>query len=1053
MTSKRKSNPQYLTYSKTIQLTNKGNTHTLAARGVHLPKVYVLHNSQGSEELINFYPNRLDTFFQILPKLNFEANALLDETEKTNQRYSTFEKRKRVEDEINLNLIQDMVGKNIRLGDDIQLLHQGTGLYVSIVTTKAPVGKYNLLTLTKKISEAAIFKIKSPLAFRKTGSLILIGDEFSFFNVNKSVVYPIVENLNRQNIISLYGIGGEKVGKNWLERKTQDDLRLSVCPENQKMFSPVYAGNTLDNDKGTSYSSDFIAEIVDYQNISHLAVSTAEFKFGDYIRISKMEDSGLANYVYSECNVSALKNIALTRIEKKSQSRFLNNLETVFQILPKHSEKMGAYLFLNPFKEVDVYLKHVLTGKLLYFNPETSRLELADDFGYYRDYIRNNKSKIKSKYADRKDEYEDILENDTITDKDEEVKKYFTYAEVQDFKEFETVCEHEELFDDQYCRDTLINLKIFSKGDKFLKSSSYFSIRNYHAENLISIVDNEGIEELVKKQTIKDPKFEKTFSYEEDFMLELLKYKKHKEEEESDHKVETYFYFEKIKDLDFQLLENLSATIPDFVRYLKCGVNDTKNAATVLLALDYINKNMSSINLTRNQFQHFLRQSCIVDIFMLILQEIYRSNIFTPKTIKLPIKIYNTMSRILQKFVEDNVKCAEYLYQWKEFFKDFLNNQRSLHQKVPPFGILISTVFEMTGNYEIYLHYNLESTCQKIEFCDFNKNELQQFLKMLRTSQRMNEGKIDNLIIETVVFSQYQDKIFYPMELNDIGEEKERVQIKVSSGITLTLNAEFTFTQEMESEYLKNVINAASIICGMAPNRVYEKMSKKFPKDACLNTITNKSLSEGLRGAFVYLYKSLYIQKEIINFELADVKTDILVDRRDERYDFLKINAQKIYDVKQAVFKNSDINLVNVIFKNFDIKNKEFTRSLIDLSLFAISYSMFDKTEFRQLEKELKELLLEHGPSENNSRLYRKFSIKGSIKSLQELEEKDAEEEEKLIKVSKLQNVDWMSGAVQILLKCLEFNYSERFDKFARIDAVKLEVDGEGLRKNTLQET
>lgn len=1046
MTSRRKKKAEYLKYSTTIRLTAKNNSHTFAARGSHIPRVYSLENSQGSEELINFYPNFQDTLFQIIPKLNFEANEIILETEKTHPRYETFEKRKKIEDELNMNLIKDMEGQNIKLGDEVQLFHPASGMFLSLSGSKAPYGNHTLLTMSDKSSKDTQFKIKSPLAFRKIGSLIIVGDEFGFINENKMVVYPIDKTLNDYNIIGLKRVGGEKNLKKFRDMVPQNPLRLSSCPEIQKMFKPVLSGAMLELDKGDQYSSDFQARLIDYQPGMLTFDESPSFRWGDYITISKMEESGAANSIFSECNVSGLRNTLLMRMEKQLQSRFLNNIEGIFQLVPKMSHQLGKLIYFNGYREADVYLRHVLTGKLVYLNPETGLLELANDFGFYKEYIKVNKWKIKKKWEARKEEYWDILDDDTIPTKDEILKQKFTNAEIKDYNKLETVCEHEQLFDNQYCRDTLINLKVSSKGDKNLMGSSYFSLRNYHAETIVSIMDEEKYNSMKQAEKVEDRYHEKTFNYDEHYKIEVLKSEKNLAA--PDQTIETYFYFEKARNIDVLLIESLSATLTDFVRYLRAGVENLDNAPTVLIALDHIMKNMTSLSLTRIQFQHFLRQSCIVDIMMRILQDIYSSNMFNPESIKIPVKIFNEISKLLQKFIDENQTCADYLYQWKSFYREFLGNQRLLHEKVPYFGILISTIFEMTGSYEEYLQYNLENTCKKIDFPLFCKNELGQFLKMLRTSQKMNDGKIDNFVMETVVFSDYFDKIFYPMQVNDIPGDKPRSQIKVSNGLTLTLNAEFTFSQELESNYLKNLVNAASIISSLAPNRVYDKMSSKYPKDACLMNILNKSLSQGLRGAFVYLYKSLYIQKEIINNEVADVKTNILVTR-DERYDFLRSNNQNIYSVKQNSFKADNMNLVEVIFKNFDIKSQEFARSIIDLSLFAIDNSIFDKTEFRHLEKTIKKILMDHGPPIKGSKSFRKFSMTGTIKSISSVKNpEETDDDDKMIKVSKLQQVDWMAGAIQILLKCLEFNYGQIYERFATIEAKKLKIDGPSLRES-----
>lgn len=109
-------------------------------------------------------------------------------------------------------------------------------------------------------------------------------------------------------------------------------------------------------------------------------------------------------------------------------------------------------------------LKHILTGRFLILSEKSGNLELVDDLGTYKNYLRSYKSTIQNRYKKAYNQYNEILEDEKIRNKEEVIDKKFTSSMIKLFKETDSIVEGENRFANQYLRDTAIILKSVNNG-------------------------------------------------------------------------------------------------------------------------------------------------------------------------------------------------------------------------------------------------------------------------------------------------------------------------------------------------------------------------------------------------------------------------------------------------------------------------------------------------------------------------------------------------------------------------------------------------------------
>ena len=193
----------------------------------------------------------------LTPRLNYEANVIYSEALDGDLKKPLYRKRKDNEDELNATTISEAYGKPVKLGDMVQIFHPQTNSYVEINIVNGDAGSHNLMTLTKRMSNAIQFKIASPLTFRKKGSVITLGDDLYFASdKDRTLAYPTNNSIKEQLVMNF----SNKLSKrNWIgdSKKEVNKMKLPNLTETQSLFLPIQAGNIALNFVGVDYGNIF----------------------------------------------------------------------------------------------------------------------------------------------------------------------------------------------------------------------------------------------------------------------------------------------------------------------------------------------------------------------------------------------------------------------------------------------------------------------------------------------------------------------------------------------------------------------------------------------------------------------------------------------------------------------------------------------------------------------------------------------------------------------------------------------------------------------------
>lgn len=408
-----------------------------------------------------------------------------------------------------------------------------------------------------------------------------------------------------------------------------------------------------------------------------------------------------------------------------------------------------------------------------------------------------------------------------------------------------------------------------------LSTSSYFSVSNYEGIPIRIRNDEERLDDMQSdnKKSVETSTYKQTFDLEEYFDIELPV-------KSNDLQHEDFFYFEK-PTFDLTVTERLEFSIPDLARYI---INDDMcnkaNLTATIGAIDYLLSQITKqTELNIRDYQNYMRESCIIDLLITIIEKIYRMEDIEKGFQGLIYKLAEVIVKALEIFIHKNNFSAHYCYQWKDFFINYLQKPQHLEGKTR-LELLISSIFEMTDNYFAFLQDNLKNICGKIDFKDLNQAKLTQFLSIIKTSIKMKDSLLDELILNTVIFSEYKDKIFYPFVLNS----ENLAEVQLSKGKKLTLDSTFCLIEEKEVNYLVDLIEAAAVLTEMAPNRVAGELKEIFPSILCVKVSVNSELSGNLRGAFIKLYKSLYVMGEIPKYDIISINSDVIINKKKIAY-------------------------------------------------------------------------------------------------------------------------------------------------------------------------
>lgn len=986
MTSELQSlNNQYLKYGYGVVLqssTESKEKFFLAARGKHSSQVYFLKENKplrGGQHLFQELP---EMTFVITPQLSFDANIQFQESKKDDLKRQLYRKRKKNEDELNETTIREAYGKPVKLGDMVQLYHPITKQYLEFSIVKGDHGSHNILILSNKKSKQIQFKINSPLTFRKKGTPILVGDELYLASASeKTLVYCNNKDLMDKLAMNLGDNGGSWFGGGVNER----DFKVPHVTELQHLMQPIQAGNISLNSVGGEYSNK-----IKFLNLSIPDViekDRTSFKWGDIVILSKLEESGKQNLLFAETNSSGYDDSLFFETLKGPKHRHLRGYEHYFQITPKNPDLYGETIQFNDDDEVKIFLKHMLSGKFIHFEKNKGFMSLSQDFGVSFAQIESRKSSLRSEYKDKIKIFKRILENDKIKNKDEEIMKNFTNQEVKLFKNTDSILESEERYIDQYYRDLTLVLKKVSYGEsKDLQTSTYFTIKSFSGDKLRVEESEEVFKSFLNKSGSKDKYFQASFSYEEKYNTQFPMICKKDENPD-------FFFFDRNDSGVLDHYRTTLAIIPDLIKFIKGDLRDKKNLANMKKIFDFLDSIFFNPDIDRTRYQHFLRQASVIDLLMAVLQRIEdRSLRHTDEEIFIPF--FSKIIRFLQMICYNNKASAEYVYQWKKFFSNILEEKIEFGDQFV-LDEFVSEIFEMNNNYQDYMQIKLDPLCNKLIFTNYDFIKLKLLLSMLKSSRRLKDTKLDEYVVSTLIKDKNRKRIFFPFK------NEAEVTIFDHNGKKVLEMSEFVIdSKKNEINYIIDLVKVAVTLTEMAPTKVSGKIEEMFPKDVCLKIIADPLKPGNLRGEFLKLFKMIYVDSHVRKYELSVIESYINVggsegnaqignqldtpepnasgsgegsglDKEDgegegaplknKKTSYRAQREQWIAELREKVLRHEEINLIDLVVEKLESEISEFTEATMDFALYLLTNDLLTDEETQSIDVALKDILLKKG--------------------------------------------------------------------------------------------
>jgi hypothetical protein len=233
-------------------------------------------------------------------------------------------------------------------------------------------------------------------------------------------------------------------------------------------------------------------------------------------------------------------------------------------------------------------------------------------------------------------------------------------------------------------------------------------------------------------------------------------------------------------------------------------------------------------------------------------------------------------------FIYKNEISANYIYQWKSLFSNIVEEKVHYGKKqIFELDQFISDVFEQTGHYDEYVNIKLEPICNYLMFTNYNYDKLRLLITMIESSKRLKSGKMNEIIIDTIVSEKYSNIIFFPLtfqeskgkvsvmqpDIKNILSDNRDIKItgeKYPIGETVVEITETELSNRtIEFDYITDLVNTAVKLFELAPSKFTDRIAKFFPQKACLSIIYNFQLPGNLRGSFLQVYKCIYLNSQI----------------------------------------------------------------------------------------------------------------------------------------------------------------------------------------------
>jgi hypothetical protein len=222
---------------------------------------------------------------------------------------------------------------------------------------------------------------------------------------------------------------------------------------------------------------------------------------------------------------------------------------------------------------------------------------------------------------------------------------------------------------------------------------------------------------------------------------------------------------------------------------------------------------------------------------------------------------------------------------------------------------------------------------------------------MIRTSLEMKEPAIDELILQTVIYSSSFENIFSPFKLNSEGVP----EIQVTKAKKLTIDLAFCLTEEKELRYLVDLVEAAAILTEISPQRLAPKFKPYFATDVCLAIAKDQSLNGALRGAFILLFRNLHILSVLSDYEIFSFETNILLPQ--EEFSFFRNRKSRVQHFRYQILKTANYDFLSLILAPIDFTQPQaniLAKSVLETVIFFLENNILQEEEIQTFDQNLK---------------------------------------------------------------------------------------------------
>jgi hypothetical protein len=948
---KPKSEKTFLKYGEKIILVSSRQNLYLGSRGIDFDAgFYAKCKKPYLVNKFSLYPNLDEIVFEIRPNLNYESLLEYNECSHTDPNKKIFEKRMKLEHELNEAKIEEHRGKHIKLGSTVQIFHPNSNTYLSFSTQQMAHSEMGVIGCSTETKESVQFIISSPFDFLKEGSLISYEDKFIFTDAyNKTLAYPLSqEELNACRLSAETKL--EKGIMGLFDTSVRKEKKLPGIVENQRLFEGYQAGYVTEKSIGTAFFNQFEAlNIESYFDDNDLKEN--DIKWGDIVTIRKVDSSGRHSLVMAEVNKASYRNAVLYRHFHPDSGLKLINIESQFQLIHVTMRSTGGTITFDKFNTASVLVKHVLSGKFLWLDPVTRHLALSPDFEDALDYLKNNKKEIEKEYGERYNAYLRLKESKKFEEVTKKDSQTLTQVDIDYYQHHGKTLfiSDEDYFLAYTMLHTFVLEKVSSDESLSLNNSSFLKIRT--PTNLFLSIREDETRLSQLDQTAKTE--ESSINFDLNFYREMRGKMSHETIVETDSF--DIFHFEKSdKELvrRFVQLNSFTAFISKLVDQADTKQFVTLQFISILRSiLDICRHTIAMKKLPKATVQLLLVQTSLVDLLMDYLVKIRATTKDIDDNLSLLTESSQRVLDVLSLACEHNAAVCTYIFQWRHFFTTSIVKSDSVVIRQINIDSLLFQVVDVLKCYSVYIDDYLSNLCSSIRFEQLDMKKLSILLQITKNFQNLQD---------TVSVSKVFEKIFSPAHKADIFKRLEfdrfdRSKVFFSLGKDTRVYVDDTFPESQAIyEYFVQTLNLAVYLGELDPAKTAKNLADIYPKDVCIVLVTTQSVPATLRAVFLKLFALLYIISHFNNSGL--VSYEELVTSRES--DVGRKFSETFKSIQRLKETEENKNFLNNLLDNLNTTSNELALASLKIFNILIGYKFFDSDYIMMIKSNFEDLIL-----------------------------------------------------------------------------------------------